>query len=75
MKTQQEIEVLLEAYECELGSLQDWCKKAEKNYRNDKEMWGNQADDGEWRHANDEYSKVNEKVRLLKWILNKTETV
>jgi protein subunit release factor A len=70
MKTQEQIERVLSAYLEELDSLNDWCNKAQENYKKDKEMWGNEADDGEWRYANDEYNKVNQKIKMLKWILN-----
>lgn len=74
MKTQEQIEGLLEGYLIELDSLKDWCEKAYENYKKDEAMWGKEADDGEWRHANDEYNKVNQKVKMLQWVLGKQDT-
>lgn len=74
MKTQEQIEGLLEGYLIELDSLKDWCDKAAENYKRNREMWGREADDGEWRHANDEYNEVNQKVKILKWVLDIQDT-
>lgn len=71
MKTQQEVESMLEVFETELTDLKNWAKKAEENYREDKEMWGGKADDGEWRYANDCLREVSNNVRMLKWVLSK----
>ena len=75
MKTQEQIEVLLEGYLIELDFLKDWCDSVVKNYKRDREMWGKEADDGEWRHVNDEYNNINQKVKMLKWILDKQDTL
>lgn len=71
MRTKEEIEQLLSNINLDIEYANDWASKAYEKYKVDRDYYGLDADDSEWRAACDAHKALMEKANTLNWVLNK----